>query len=416
MYPLCRHTLGSAFFSFIYTYLRKTVYFESRLVLREQKAGTYCISFFCFLDYVFLLAFPVDSVYNFIELKYSLITGKGERKDIFLFRKYQYKKQKTYVNKRCRMCLGTVLTVICLCGCADKISDDELPQPTRITEEITKEAIQEEVLTSTITQMSTYEITPTQEVPLPTLVPTEVNTPTPTLIPVPTKANTLTPTVITVPTEQPIISERKIIAIDAGHQGKGNYEKEPLGPGATELKAKVSSGTEGISTGVPEYELTLAVSLQLKEELTKRGYDVVMIRETNDVNISNAERAAIANASADIFLRIHADGSTNTEAHGISILYPSAGNPFVAYLHEESKALSAAVLEEMCESTGARNRGMIERDDLSGINWCEIPVALIEMGFMTNQVEDEKMQTAEYQALLVEGICDGVDAYFEQEE
>lgn len=310
------------------------------------------------------------------------------------------------------MYLCVLLATGCLCGCAGKSSTDEIVQPTKIAEEVTKELIKDETLTTTITQIPTSELTPTKEVPSPTLVPTKLNTPTPTLTPVPT--NTPTPTLTLVPTDIPVISAGKIIAIDAGHQGKGNYEKEPLGPGAEELKAKVSSGTQGISTGVPEYELTLAISLQLKEELMERGYEVVMIRETNDVNISNAERAAIANASADIFLRIHADGSTNTEAHGISILYPSAKNPFVAYLHEESKALSVAVLEEMCESTGARNRGIVERDDLSGINWCEIPVALIEMGFMTNQAEDEKMQTAEYQALLVKGICDGVDAYFER--
>ena len=315
-------------------------------------------------------------------------------------------------NKRRRMYLCVVLTVICLSGCAEKVSDDELSKPTRITEEIIREPIKNETLAPTITQIPTCEIIPTKEVLSPTPVPTKA--PTPTLTPVPTKATTRTPTLTPVPTAELAILAGKVIAIDAGHQGKGNYEKEPLGPGATELKAKVSSGTQGISTGVPEYELTLDISLQLKEELTERGYEVVMIRETNDVNISNVERAAIANASADIFLRIHADGSTNTEAHGISILYPSAENPFVAYLHEESKVLSATVLEKMCESTGAKNRGIIERDDLSGINWCEIPVVLIEMGFMTNQVEDEKMQTAEYQALLVEGICDGVDAYFER--
>ncbi len=73
------------------------------------------------------------------------------------------------------------------------------------------------------------------------------------------------------------------------------------------MKAKVASGTEGVSTKLPEYELTLSVSKKLKRILEERGYQVVMIRESNDVNLSNAERAEIANKSgASIFVRFMA--------------------------------------------------------------------------------------------------------------
>lgn len=217
-------------------------------------------------------------------------------------------------------------------------------------------------------------------------------------------------------TEEEIINpyENIIVAIDAGHQRYGNSDREPIGPGATETKAKVSGGTRGVASGLAEYELNLIVALKLKDRLTELGYQVVMVRESHDVDISNSERAAVANnAGADVFLRIHANGSENSGANGILTMCQTAYNPYCSDYYEDSYRLANCLLEEMVASTGAKSCGVSCVDNMSGINYCQVPVTIIEMGFMTNPDEDMKLANDDYQNLIVDGIIKGLDKYFE---
>lgn len=211
------------------------------------------------------------------------------------------------------------------------------------------------------------------------------------------------------------IGEKLVVAIDPGHQGSwvNMSDTEPNGPGSSEMKAKASTGTQGSFSGKPEYELNLEISLLLRDELEKRGYEVILTREDNDTAISNAERAQMAyEQGGNIYVRIHANGSDNSGVSGALAMVPSSSNPYVGYLAEDSYLLADCILNAYCSKASFQSLGIQYYDNMTGINWSQLPVMILEMGFMTNQSDDLRMADASVQPLMAEGIADGIDRYF----
>ena len=172
--------------------------------------------------------------------------------------------------------------------------------------------------------------------------------------------------------------KQKVIVIDAGHQTRAMSATEPIGPGSSQRKAKVTGGASGCVTHLPEYKLNLQVAKKLQKELVNRGYKVIMVRTKNNVRMSNVQRAKVANKyKADAFIRIHANSAGSSSVKGALTIAPASNNRY-----------------------------------MTGINWCKVPVTIVEMGFMSNPSEDRKMAKASYQKKIVKGIADGIDNFF----
>jgi len=204
-----------------------------------------------------------------------------------------------------------------------------------------------------------------------------------------------------------------VVVIDPGHDLRANGQTEPIGPGSSTRKIKDGGGTHGVASGLREADLNLRVGLRLRALLQKAGVKVVMTRtRTARTSMGNIARARIANrAGAALFLRIHADGSTDPAARGTHTLYPALRAGWTDDVYVESRRASRIVQADVRAALGFPDRGLQERVDFTGFNWSDVPVILVEMGFMTNPTEDRLLATAAYQRRAALGLCRGTLRY-----
>jgi N-acetylmuramoyl-L-alanine amidase len=240
---------------------------------------------------------------------------------------------------------------------------------------------------------------------------TATNTPTPT--PTPTIVISITPTAT--PTTR--IGEQTspdgvapdltgyVVVLDPGHQTHANYDTEPLGPDMEGSKAKCSSGTQGVSTGRPEYEVNLEIGLKMKDYLESLGCVVYMTRTTNQVDISNIERADFAlSHDPDVYIRLHCNGSSDSSVRGISVHVADTGK-----YKSDLETWGDFLGECMSDLTDTKFRGTYPSSIYSGLNWAtDIPSFLLEMGFMSNATDDELLSDPDFQQLICEAVAEFV--------
>lgn len=205
----------------------------------------------------------------------------------------------------------------------------------------------------------------------------------------------------------------KIVVIDPGKQGRANQGTEPVGPNSEELKECVSEGANGTVYDTKESEINLTYAKLLERELKSKGYTVILTRDSDDVNITNKERAELANESgATLFVRINMNYSNNSELCGVMAITMTAESVYNSDLYEESNKAARRILQGITENTETDNQGIFESDGFTAINWSEIPVVDIRLGYLSNTDNETKLVSEEYQEKVVEGLAQGIDNYY----
>ena len=134
-----------------------------------------------------------------------------------------------------------------------------------------------------------------------------------------------------------------------------------------------------------------------------------MTRDGTGYRGGNRERARFCDArGAALMIRIHADGSTEPGVHGISTLLPARRRGWTDDIHAPSGRVARLLQGELVAATGARNLGVVERGDLTGFNWADVPAVLVETDFMSNRREAGLLLTSTYQQKLAGALARGV--------
>lgn len=199
-----------------------------------------------------------------------------------------------------------------------------------------------------------------------------------------------------------------LICIDPGHGTIPaiGRQTEPIGPGSSQLKIKDGGGTAG------EAPVALAIALKTRALLKRDGYRVAMTRTGRTYAGGNIERARFCNVRhAALMIRIHADGSTDRSLHGVKTLVPALHRGWTDDIYASSVRAARMVQSAVVRQTRALDLGLLQRSDLTGFNWANVPAVLVECGFMTNPAEARLLRSNAYQLKIARGLTAGAEAF-----
>ena len=199
-----------------------------------------------------------------------------------------------------------------------------------------------------------------------------------------------------------------LICIDPGHGTIPaiGRQTEPIGPGSSQLKIKDGGGTAG------EAPVALAIALKTRALLKRDGYRVAMTRTGRTYAGGNIARARFCNVRhAALMIRIHADGATDRSLHGVKTLVPALHRGWTDDIYASSVRAAREVQSAVVRQTRALDLGLVQRSDLTGFNWANVPAILVECGFMTNPAEARLLRSNAYQLKIARGLTAGAEAF-----
>ncbi len=191
------------------------------------------------------------------------------------------------------------------------------------------------------------------------------------------------------------------VVVDAGHGGED--------PG------KISA-----FSGVNEKDLNLSIAKMLKQQLELTGYRVIMTREedklvyeqgTTEIKSKRKQdltkrKETMDNGGADIVVSIHMNDFSQSKYYGAQVFYPPDS--------DQSQRLAVCVQKAMGSDLDPTNKreALAKSVPIIILRNIKTPTIIVECGFLSNQQEEQKLRTEDYQLKVAKTIKTGIDKYF----